>query len=259
MTDTNIGSGGNASERIRSILVLVATLGTIAFNWMSAVGYVSGVTPEQISDKYPTMVTPAGYAFAIWRLIYLGLSAFSLYQLLSSQVERFRPVRSLYIVSCVLNCVWIYFWHAEAISVCLAVILGLWLVLLLIVARLAGFRSSPEIFLVQAPFGIYFGWVTAASLVNFAVMLTYLGNMPSRTSAAIVGSVLIVLSAVVAILVRIKFRNFFFPLAVAWAATAIAVKQSSQTMIVVAAAIAVVVCLIASLSFVMNLNSSSNE
>src|SRR6266704_1959270 len=118
MTEKNNQRAANSTERVRSILVLVATLGTIAFSWMSVAGYINGTTPGQISEKYNTIITPAAYALTIWFLIYAGLIAFSIYQLLPTQVERFGSIRSLYIASCVLNCIWIYSWHTEAIVVC---------------------------------------------------------------------------------------------------------------------------------------------
>ena len=154
-------------DKLRAFLVLAATIGTIAFNWLAASGYVNGVTPEVISGKYPTNITPAGYAFAIWSLIYLGMTAYSIYQLLPANVVRFRGIRSLYIMSCALNCAWIYFWHHDQIAVCLAIILGLLTVLLFINIKLRTFNSIPDSALVKAPFGIYFGWVTAASSGEF--------------------------------------------------------------------------------------------
>ncbi len=254
MNDARAGA-----EKLRSILVLLATLGTIAFNWLAAAGNVSGVTPEMISDKYPSMITPAGYAFAIWSLIYFGLAAFSIYQLLPANLMRFRPVRSLYIMSCALNCAWIYFWHQEQIAVCLAVIIGLSVTLLLINIKLRDSDSTAEAAMAKVPFGIYFGWITAATLVNFAVLFVYMNVSLSASASTIAGVLLILLAAATGILARITLRSYFFPLAIAWALTAIAVKQSGQTFIVVAAAVGVVACLIASLSFVMTLNSTETR
>ena len=65
------------NDRIRSVLVMLATAGMIAFNALAATGYVNGITPREISDRYPTVLTPAGYAFSIWTLIYFGLAIFS--------------------------------------------------------------------------------------------------------------------------------------------------------------------------------------
>ena len=85
----------------KQILVIVATLGVILINYFAAQGYINNITPQIISNKYPTLITPAGYAFAIWSLIYLGLIGFSIYQALPSQTDnpRFKNVRSLYIVN----------------------------------------------------------------------------------------------------------------------------------------------------------------
>ncbi len=247
------------TEKLRSVLVLLATIGTIAFNWLAGAGNVNGITPEMISDKYPAIITPAGYAFAIWSLIYLGLIAFSIYQLLPANTARFRGIRSLYIMSCSLNCAWIYFWHHEQIAVCLAVILGLSATLLLINIKLRDPDSTVEAALAKVPFGIYFGWVTAATLVNFAVLLVYLRVGVSDSAAIAIGAALILLAAMLGIFVRITLTNYFYPLAIAWALTAIAVKQSGRTLIVTAAAVGVIACLIASLSFVMTLNSSATR
>jgi hypothetical protein len=91
------------------------------------------------------------------------------------------------------------------------------------------------------------------------VMLEYLRVDLSATAELTLGTLLILLAATVAVVVRIKLINYFFPLAVAWGLTAIAVKQSGQTIIVAAAAFGVVACLIASLSFVMGLPSTQNR
>lgn len=111
----------------------------------------------------------------------------------------------------------------------------------------------------QAPLGIYFGWVTAATLVNFMVLLAYRGVDLSPLSGKVLASLLIVIATACAVLVRVKWWNFFYPLAVAWALTAIAVNQSGNTPIVVAAAFGVVICFVTTGSFVVNLKDSTSE
>lgn len=244
---------------MRAVLVIIATIATIVFNVLAATGHVNGITPADISAKYPTVLTPAGYAFSIWSLIYLGLLVFSVYQILPAKLALFRGVRSLYILSCVLNCAWIFFWHREQIVVCLALILALLLSLLLIKVKLLGFRSVSDTWLVQAPFGIYFGWVTAAATVNFLVMLAYLGVRLSPLADNLIGILFMAIATAAAVVVRVKLREFFFPLAVAWALTAIAVKQGSNTAIVVSAAVAVIICVVTTGSVVTELKDSSSE
>jgi len=246
-----------STDRVRSLLVIVATFGTIVFNFFAAAGRINGTTPEEISAKYETLVTPAGYAFAIWSLIYAGMIAFSIYQLLPSNVLKFRSIRTFYILSCALNCGWIYFWHHDQIAVCLVLIFLLGVSLFLINLNLRATERTGEYWLVKVPFGIYFGWVTAATLVNFAVLLVHLKVEMSNMAWTVISVVLILVAAALGVLMRIRLTNYLYPLAIAWALTAIAVKQSGQTAIVVACAIGVVVTLIATLSFVVKLPSTT--
>ncbi len=244
------------NKRLKPILVILATVGTISVNWLAAKGYINHVTPEVISDKYPTFITPAGFAFAIWSLIYLGLIAFGIYQALPKNEERFRPVRTIYILSCVANCAWIYFWHYEMILICLAVIFLLLGMLVFINVRLPKNDSAAENWFARVPFGIYFGWVSVAAILNFAVALVYLNIKFSDSTTIIIASLLIAFATILGIIIRIKLAIYVFPLPVAWALTAIAVQQSGKTPIVATAAFGVIFSLVAALSFVMDMKSS---
>jgi hypothetical protein len=250
MTDSS-----GRSDRFRALLVLAATLGTIIFNWLAASGRVGGVTPAEVSARYPTHVTPSGYAFSIWSLIYVGLIAFSIYQLLPANLVKYRGVRSLYILSCALNCAWIFFWHNDQILICFVIISALLVVLLMIIRTLRVTATSGEYWFAKAPFGLYAGWVTAATLVSFAVSLTFFRIEMSESAGTTFAVVLILGASTLGILVRVGLSNYLYPLSIAWALTAIAIKQSSNTPIVVACAIGVIACLIATLSFVVNLPS----
>lgn len=247
----------NSQDRMRSILILVATVGTIIFNGLAATGYVNGVTPEVISAKYETVLTPAGYAFSIWSLIYVGLIAFSIYQIFPRNLVRFRNVRSLFVISCVLNCSWIYFWHREQIGVCLGLIFALLVTLIVILVQFARSTDASGPVFTKGVFGLYSGWVTAATLVNFSILLKYLGVELSTGVWSVLGAACLMLAVAMAAFMRFQLRNYVYPLAVAWAATAIAVKQSGNTLIVVAASICVILCLVLAASFVMNQKSTT--
>lgn len=243
-----------SDQRIKAVSVLLATAATIVFNALAATGYVNGITPAEISDKYPTVITPAGYAFSIWSLIYFGLSAFSIYQLLPANLERFGGVRTLYIASCVLNCAWIYFWHHDQIGVCVILIFSLAVSLIMIMAKFRNTVTTAESFFVKGTFGLYAGWVSVASLVNLLVYFRYTGS--SMASSKVVAVIIVIVATAVAVLATRIAANHFYPFAVAWALTAIAVKQSSNTAIVVACALGVIVSLLMAVSFVLKLPSA---
>lgn len=248
-----------SSDVMRAVLVAVATVATIAFNALATTGRINGVMTNEVSDRFPTVVTPAGYAFTIWAVIYFGLIAFSIYQLLPSKLERFKNVRTLYIISCVLNCAWLYFWHRYSIGICVVLIFGLLATLALINIKLKNGASVREAVFTKAPFGIYFGWVTAASIVNLVIYLKYIDIQMSASSWNLLGAACLILATLIALAVRVKLRNFFYPLAVGWAVTGIALQQSGNTAVILTAALSLIVCLVLSISFVMDLKSTTHE
>jgi len=247
------------NDKLQPFLVLLATAGMIVFNYFAATGILGGVETGAISDKYQTVITPAGYAFAIWSLIYTGCVAFSIYQLLPRNLERFRAIRRPYIISCVANCAWLYFWSQEMLVLCLGIILLLLVSVGYISVKLRTTETAGEYWFAKFPFGLYFGWVTAATILNAAIALVFLGVRVSEANAILMGAGLLLVAGTLGVLVRLKITNYFYPLAIAWALTAIAVKQSGKTLIVAAAAIGVVACLIAAASFVMSMPSSDNR
>lgn len=231
----------------------------ILLNYLAATGILGGIDTGAVSDKYTTNITPAGYAFAIWSLIYLGMIAFSIYQALPSNAEKFRGLRNVYIISCIANGLWLYVWSQEAIVVCLGIILVLLACLAAINSKLKNTETNADYWFVKVPFGIYFGWVTAATILNATIALVYLGVKTSDTTAWILGAILIFTAATLGVLIRLKLKNYFYPLAIAWALTAIAVKQSGQTVIVASCAFAVIICLVAAISFVMEMKHTPYE
>ena len=250
-----MNDSARSNDRLRSILVILATAATVGFNALAAAGYINGITPAEISDQYPTIITPAGYAFSIWSLIYAGLLAFSIYQALSANLERFGGVRTLYIASCVLNCAWIYFWHHGYIGVCAVLIIALAIVLIAITSMYKVAVSLTEALIVKGTFGLYAGWVTVASIVNIAVYLKSIGS-PAAMSETL-GVLAVIIATVAAVAVTWRLANHLYPIAVAWALTSIAISQSGKTAIVIACAGGVIMCLLLATSFVLSIPSTA--
>jgi len=76
---------------------------------------IGGKNTAQISDANPTLITPAGYVFSIWGIIYILLAIFIFYQALPSpQAKEFREKAGyLFIASSILNVVWLFLWQFE--------------------------------------------------------------------------------------------------------------------------------------------------
>ncbi|MBX3243823.1 MAG: tryptophan-rich sensory protein [Acidobacteria bacterium] len=244
-----MANSATGSDRLRAILVIVATVGTIVFNWLAATGRLGGITPGFISDRYATLITPADYAFTIWSLIYLGTAAFSVYQLLPANMVRMRSLRSLYIGICSLNCAWLYFWLGGRLDICLIILSAMWLILIFINFRFRNADTLSEYWMAKAPFNLYLGWMTAAWVLNLAVLLASMNIELSTLMSAFI----LILFGAAAIGLRTWLDAPLTALAAAWAAAAIGVQQSGKTGVVVAAAIVTIACLIASLTFILRL------
>jgi benzodiazapine receptor len=244
------------ADRMLAVLVVVATVVTAGVNVVAALGLINGVTPATISDRHPSLLTPAGYAFSIWSLIYVGLLGFAVYQLVRAQGGKLGRVRLLYIASCVLNCAWIWSWHYGYVGVCLGVIIALAVILVLIVEQIAAPASFVDSLLTKAPFGIYAGWVTSAAFVNLNIVVSQYAGEPVVTITAVAS---IIAATAVAVAVCLRMNNYFFPLAVAWALAAIAIKQTGHTTIIIAAAFGCIICLLMSGTVVTKLKDSTSE
>ncbi len=248
------------NEKVSQILVPISTLVVIFVNFLAATGKINNVSPTEISNNYPTVITPAGYAFTIWSLIYVGMIAFSIYQLLPRQTKnpRIRQIRIVYILNCAANCVWIFLWQHEVIFGALGVICFLLATLVFINVKLQNSEAAAETWLAKIPFSIYFGWVTVATILNFSIALVYLGVRTTDLAAQLMGAILIAAAVCLGILMRFKLGLPAYPLSIAWALTAIAANQGGKTIIVVTSAIAVIILLLTALSFIFDMKSSES-
>jgi len=110
------------------ILNVVTLVARRVLNWLANALPLNGRTTRQISDAFPANVfAPAGYVFAIWGVIYLGLIAFVAYQFTPAgrQSKAVRRVGGWFALSNVANALWIMFWHYEIFPATMAAMLVL--------------------------------------------------------------------------------------------------------------------------------------
>ena len=158
----------------RKMLVLVTFLVMLAVNTLANVLPLNGVTTGDVSDNLPNLFTPMPYTFAIWGAIYLLLLVYVVFQLMKPKpdgdVRREKALNRtamLFAVSSLLNAAWIFAWHYRHVTISMGIILLMLVSLLLINWQ---FRTPPytmrEELALRIPFGLYFGWVTVATIAN---------------------------------------------------------------------------------------------
>ena len=74
------GSSTKSGNYPQKITLLVMFILTVIFNALTAAGKI-GKSQKELSDKYPTLLTPPGYAFSIWGVIYFFWAVSVLLQL----------------------------------------------------------------------------------------------------------------------------------------------------------------------------------
>lgn len=248
------------SDKLRQFLVVFTVVSVLVMNYLSQSLPFGGQTNGQVSDKYHTDFTPAGFAFSIWGLIYLGLTAFAVYQALPSQRTnpRFRAVGPLVILNGLLNCLWLPTFQNEYFLPSVLIILsmlftafGINLGLRLhkpLEPELAHHRVSDvpaaEKWIARAPFGLYFGWLTVASIANVSVWLTAIGWDGWGLDTQLWAQLLIVIGLFIGLFTFNRLRSFSYLIVFVWAFSAIAVEQQGNGSVSLVAGAAAVVAAI---------------
>jgi tryptophan-rich sensory protein len=232
------------NDTARQVANVAALAATIAVNGLANGLPLGGRTTGEISNQFPLAITPPGYVFSIWGLIYTGLTAYTVYQALPSQRTnpRLRKIGWLFVLSCAANIVWLLLWHYGFYRATLAAMIMLLLALALIFARLAGNGPAParENWLVDGPFRVYLGWIAVATLVNASVALYNAGWGGAGLSDATWTAILLGLGAVLAIGFGGGLGDPVLPAVVTWAFVGIALQQQGSAIITPAAWLAVV-------------------
>ncbi|MEX2356302.1 MAG: tryptophan-rich sensory protein [Thermaerobacterales bacterium] len=218
---------------------MIRTLNVAAFAAMVAVNILAnalplnGQTTGAISDRYPVLFTPAGYVFAIWGVIYLCLAAFVVYQARVHEWDVYAGrIGHLFILSCALNSAWIFAWHFDLLALSTLIIVGLLLTLISLYLRLAPppdgqVLAWQERWLVKAPFSLYLGWISVATIANVSILLYSAGWQRWGLSDVTWTVTMMVVAAVLAIVMGKREGDFIFVLVVAWALAGIGVRHDA--------------------------------
>jgi tryptophan-rich sensory protein len=104
---------------------VLAALLTIVFNGLANALPLNGQTTGEISDRFQVYFTPAGYVFAIWGLIYIGIIVFAVYQARPSQREnrRLQALSYWFVLASAANIAWLFLWHYEQFPLTLVAML----------------------------------------------------------------------------------------------------------------------------------------
>jgi translocator protein len=206
---------------------------------------IAGRTTGEISDAYPNLFTPAGFTFGIWGAIYLLLGFFILRQVeyfirrreMLIEVER---IGWLFVFSSLMNAFWIVAWHYLWITFSFAIMLLLLFSLILIYLRLRGGRlagrrvtSFLDFWTLHAPFRLYLGWITAATLANLTILLVHRGFDAISTPGMFWAIGMIFLAMMIGLIILILKRDVVYAVVLLWTFIGILVKRVTSPELVI--------------------------
>lgn len=218
---------------------IAAFVVVIVMNFLANALPINGQTMPEISAKYPSLFTPAGFTFSIWGVIYLTLLVFVFYQALPGQRQNqsIASISGLFQINCILNAVWIMAWHYDLLVISVLLMIAILSTLILIYRRLRGASI-----LLRLPFSLYTGWITVATIANLSVLQISRGWDDVGLSAIEWTLLKLAVAGSVGAAMVIKGRDIAFGLVIAWAAFGISVMQQATPSV---AGGAMTLCLIA--------------
>lgn len=215
------------------MLVLLLSLAMPAVAWFSQ-KEAFGPTNGAISDRYPTLVVAAGYAFAIWGPIFLLDVLFGFWQL--SPKHRVggaaADIRLPAGLGFALTALWMPVFSNRIFWLALLIIWSSLACLLVCALRLSReIRPEPgQRWLAWLPLSLHAGWLSLAAILNTAQVIVAYGLLPTDRMLGWSIALFVIAGAMLLALNRRMRGNLAYTAAALWALVAVYVKQSASAL-----------------------------
>ncbi|WP_156767653.1 hypothetical protein [Candidatus Viadribacter manganicus] len=211
---------------LRSALIVGAVIFAIAVPSLQAI-YQFGLSAAAFSFQGDDILRVAGYAFAIWGLLYLGMIGYGVYQALP--VAWSSPIVAIYawpsaiaIAGCGL---WILMaalnWTWMTVLVISLSALGL----MMAIVQAKGAGSVRDKLLVALPLNLLAGWLTIASIVNLVTVLT-IERIVTSDQATMIGYAAVGGATFIAAIVAVFGRSAFYLAPIIWGLLGVRAAES---------------------------------
>lgn len=157
--------------------MVAAALFNVGLNALAGAGLLFGTTTGAVSDAIPTGVTPAGWAFSIWSVIFVGVLVFAAWQARPQACgPRYDSLGVPFVVANVLNGLWQVPWLAGYVGLAAVVIVGILAALVWLYVRLDRLgMTTAERWALGVPAALFLAWLCVAAPVNVTVALVAAG------------------------------------------------------------------------------------
>lgn len=239
------------AQRTRRLIVLTLAILSVVVAY-AQMGIGIGQTPEQFAADSDATLRVAGYAFAIWGLIYAGLIVYAVRQALPATGES-RLINKLGWPSALAFAgigLWIIAsamdWEGATVGLIFMALLAL---MIPMAQEASTIRALPlkhrDRWMVVWPLALLGGWLTVASPLNLITVLTGNGDLPAMLSPAAWAMVAVVAAGLITLAMSAALRTVAWSIPVAWGLIGAFVAEQERNpllaMVAVGAAVAVLV------------------
>ena len=214
---------------------LAAVVLLIVLNYLSTSIPFGGQTVAQVSNEFKTLVTPAGYAFSIWGVIYLALLVFAVFQLNKGKSIRFfKLVFPYFLVNVVSNVLWLIAFQHELLGLSVLIMLitlGTLIVIFTYFYRLRKALSTTHQYFFQVPFSLYFGWISIATIVNISAYLHSLELPVFENSPELFSMIILIAGAILGLYILVAKKDYIYAIVMVWAYMAIWAQHSDADLV----------------------------
>jgi len=233
MSRGTLGSSSFQSTK-QSLVVASLPLATailaIAVNYYGESGQIMGTTNKAISALNDTAITPAGKAFIIWSLLYVGSIATGVYLLINRDAHLARATRAFVLVN-LANASFPLLFHTGNMPLSVISTATLTLALILAYATIRANQPAPTMaqrWFLKFPTQLYLGWAAAATAVNITQALQQLGWRAEGSQLDLLSSGVLVVLVGLGLVLVFKLRDTVTPLSIGWALYWIGEAQSDM-------------------------------
>lgn len=205
-------------KSINSTLILFVLHVAVSYTGMLRI--YAPYTVSEVSGMYSHLLTPAGFTFAIWGIIYVGLALQLAFHYKSRESEVANAVWQAigYRLALVhaTTILWLVAWcQAWLVVANIFIVLQLFFVLQALVRVGATHPSGATFWLSATPLAIYAGWLCIATVANTAC--TLVAHTQVSLPAESIAKIVVITVVLVVIGTLFQTRLVAFALPIAWA------------------------------------------
>lgn len=208
-------------------IILICVIFSFAVSIPNSPFLINGMTQKMISDKFFTTITPAGFIFSIWSVIYLSWIILGVLLIKKDKIKITFNAKIKFLISIILSAVWLVPWSFLYIEVAFMVMCFILAFLWATFYEIKKTDRNYSRYVVE----LFLGWIHIAFFANLAVLLHYWGFAKTESIALLIGQVIFAIAGLLTLYFQIIHKTYIISLVFLWACFGIYMSQNPSDIV----------------------------